>query len=1246
MENKPKNATQRANISNVGKEVTLSHDQKLIINEALKNEAIILSDLYDLNEIEALELIVTGELQLRNFRMLTRGLVAVICYFDTHRFYLQILKMLLILKSSDEDNIPTKLKDFINNLIADQHLFNKLINIQASKTNIRAEFDKLLLPNVKGLGGPHHQAILRDIIEDIEKTCFEVLCMMALNCPQENQSNILNNLLGVLRRTNPDSEFSVSQLAIWTAVMIFINPIRLKNALNPNSVFDIFKNQLEQQWENLCVKGTVMFAFAVSVKVVQRVTGARGPKSYNETKLIEQAIQNMAIQFMQAFIVGVTNFSNYSFSVDVMDSLIKNFICYLPEKLQEIFNLSEEEAELLALEELRKDSSYAKGHQHFKAFLDLIISVYTPNTPQIREYCEFFMQHDQLRNFVFQGRSISEPAHFIKYLETLATLSLGSFNMATTHQQIRHVELAGMFAWLNLAEVIARQDPESRRLMDENRQWNCVEVISGMLTSAFPLALKGALYRFLAALAIDEHAALRIWDAFFRERVSFIQPQTGKLDGIQRELEEKECPAKLYDCTHGFLILMKELFSKKNIPQSNQIEPYLKYITNSCLCQFAMRSYENGRQMWEMVTVALDSLYELLRRFYVTATTVQNQTSRIHVLTQLLNDSSLFRSLTQVIIETADRIEDGSPRNEFRENSALSAIRLLWIAISHRSSMADAIRNADSNIIISSLDAILLSPLPDRNATNYITLLMAFVEESDFLLNHTFYVIKILRELCCQRPSLQSRLVQAFLPHQQILKDRFAQLTSIANRDVAISPLDVSLLDLEECDSASIRGDIIRQIVELMIDSLEIDSKQNVAFLLLGFNMTNIQATRVITEDSFGEGTSCLHSFLQIIEAFITAENPFDLPYSALFEPTLRLLLKLVSFNSTSSNIMLRYLRSSNDLIYRLVTCPAFKNIDPVQNIDDVNVDVSYNILRRAIQGIILHLVALEVSTMLKSGHISEPERFYATLLFIKEHAIENGNTSANENSMIIEEQPKDVALLWDLLENSKAEAASIAPPVLEKFDPKKIDDLLKYCLRTSTLGVEQMDVEYIHFLLNMEINSIINEDINLIRSEGKEIMLYCTKYNSRRLLEAACVQLLSGWISMINVISFFAPVNFIDKEIQKHFLRDALYLLLKYARDVDMNPENLSAVSNSIFRLVRAICGMVKRQEANLDLRKVELSYILSTLLECLVLPGYSKCVAFKMDIYGSILCVFAWPIYLKRKKQSTVNGDPFFTS
>lgn len=82
-------------------------------------------------------------------------------------------------------------------------------------------------------------------MEDIEKVNFEILCMMALNCPQENQTNILNNLISVLRRTNPDGCFNVSQLAIWTVVMIFINPMRLKNSKkNAKKGFSSVKSEL------------------------------------------------------------------------------------------------------------------------------------------------------------------------------------------------------------------------------------------------------------------------------------------------------------------------------------------------------------------------------------------------------------------------------------------------------------------------------------------------------------------------------------------------------------------------------------------------------------------------------------------------------------------------------------------------------------------------------------------------------------------------------------------------------------------------------------------------------------------------------------------------------------------------------------------------------------------------------------------------------------------------------------------
>lgn len=94
--------------------------------------------------------------------------------------------------------------------------------------------------------------------------------------------------------------------------------------------------------------------------------GVKG-KNYNETKLIEEAVQNMAIQFMQAYIVGCSNFSGFSFSVDTMDTLIKNFICYFPDKVKK---RSEEKLILTILQGLECFSSYfSRLKDVFKPFL-------------------------------------------------------------------------------------------------------------------------------------------------------------------------------------------------------------------------------------------------------------------------------------------------------------------------------------------------------------------------------------------------------------------------------------------------------------------------------------------------------------------------------------------------------------------------------------------------------------------------------------------------------------------------------------------------------------------------------------------------------------------------------------------------------------------------------------------------------------------------------------------------------------
>lgn len=68
--------------------------------------------------------------------------------------------------------------------------------------------------------------------------------------------------------------------------------------------------------------------------------------------------------------------------------------------------------------------------------------------------------------------------------------------------------------------------------MYEERQWNCIDNIVGLLTCSIPLILKGKLYKFLASLSIDENAAIHIWNCVLSAGICVLQ-ENGKLTGIQ-----------------------------------------------------------------------------------------------------------------------------------------------------------------------------------------------------------------------------------------------------------------------------------------------------------------------------------------------------------------------------------------------------------------------------------------------------------------------------------------------------------------------------------------------------------------------------------------------------------------------------------------------------------------------------------------------------------------------------------------
>jgi len=105
------------------------------------------------------------------------------------------------------------------------------------------------------------------------------------------------------------------------------------------------------EWENPCLKATVLIALAISLRSEQNSSegkmnrqncniyvmvvnsGSSSFFDFNEQQLADEAIDNMALEGLHAFVAKAPRLENYSFTIDVLDSMLKNFICHFKHKV-------------------------------------------------------------------------------------------------------------------------------------------------------------------------------------------------------------------------------------------------------------------------------------------------------------------------------------------------------------------------------------------------------------------------------------------------------------------------------------------------------------------------------------------------------------------------------------------------------------------------------------------------------------------------------------------------------------------------------------------------------------------------------------------------------------------------------------------------------------------------------------------------------------------------------------------------
>ncbi|ALC49201.1 CG11943 [Drosophila busckii] len=174
LRNPPKNEKSRTQLRNALSEGVMltALSRKVELSQELIDEAFIVSDMFDLDEIFALELLCTAQRQQVHHPGLPRGLVAVLLYYDGRKAITCTLRDMLQTVSGVawSTELPRELTSLINNyaqnLVIDSNVLGRLLELLVE---MDADKEIALLTKNRAFGSKKHQNQVMALYEDTRR---------------------------------------------------------------------------------------------------------------------------------------------------------------------------------------------------------------------------------------------------------------------------------------------------------------------------------------------------------------------------------------------------------------------------------------------------------------------------------------------------------------------------------------------------------------------------------------------------------------------------------------------------------------------------------------------------------------------------------------------------------------------------------------------------------------------------------------------------------------------------------------------------------------------------------------------------------------------------------------------------------------------------------------------------------------------------------------------------------------------
>ncbi|XP_035827391.1 nuclear pore complex protein Nup205 [Aplysia californica] len=348
--------------------VVQGEQRKQTFTQQFVAEALILSDVFDLNELAAVELLMAGEVQLPNYPGLTRGLVAVLLFYDGQRSLVSALRALAQAREGRTwtvgvtPEIQTLINDFVDQLLQGG-LVGSILDLIKSMVIVK-EMDKL--QKDRALGPPKHRKQVTDLYTEIRQTLADTIFCLACQRPLNRQDTL--RLLAYLRQESSlggDETLDKVNLSLLQALWYCfdVSLLQKEDSEEVLSLLPVLSDQnymqevhqelvSAQTWGIPGLKAAAQFGWAIMLRQISQFNVGNGGAGSSDCceddeRLIDLALEGSVFYFLSNSVVACQNFHTEEFYLRRLHGLISDFIYQMPLKTKELRNRGDEMSRII-----------------------------------------------------------------------------------------------------------------------------------------------------------------------------------------------------------------------------------------------------------------------------------------------------------------------------------------------------------------------------------------------------------------------------------------------------------------------------------------------------------------------------------------------------------------------------------------------------------------------------------------------------------------------------------------------------------------------------------------------------------------------------------------------------------------------------------------------------------------------------------------------------------------------------------